>query len=47
MRGVTCRHYAHRDPLAFKAIMTIPEPVAFKALASGIDGRCPCCRRAL
>ncbi|MBD3676206.1 MAG: phage integrase SAM-like domain-containing protein [Planctomycetaceae bacterium] len=46
MGGVTYRHYAHRDPLAFKAIMTIPQPAAFKALARGIDGRCPCCRRA-
>jgi hypothetical protein len=45
MGGVTYRHYAHRDPLAFKAIMTIPQPTAFKALANGIDGKCPCCRR--
>lgn len=45
MGGVTYRHYAHRDPLAFKAIMTIPQPAAFKALANGIEGECPCCRR--
>jgi hypothetical protein len=24
--GGTYQHYAHRDPLAFKAIMTIPQP---------------------
>ena len=43
--GVTYRHYAHRDPLAFKAIMTLPQPTAFTALVQGIDGECPCCRR--
>ncbi len=43
--GVTYRHYAHRAPLAFKAIMTIPQPSAFAALARGFDGQCPCCRR--
>ena len=43
--GVTYRHYAHRAPLAFKAIMTIPQPSAFTALARGFDGQCPCCRR--
>jgi hypothetical protein len=43
--GVTYRHYAHRAPLAFKAIMTIPQPSAFSALARGFDGQCPCCRR--
>jgi hypothetical protein len=43
--GVTYRHYAHRDPLAFKAIMTIPQPTAFTAIAKGFDGACPCCRR--
>ena len=41
----TYRHYAHRAPLAFKAIMTIPQPSAFSALAKGFDGQCPCCRR--
>jgi hypothetical protein len=43
--GVTYRHYAHRDPLAFKAIMTLPQPTAFNALVHGFDGECPCCRR--
>jgi hypothetical protein len=43
--GVTYRHYAHRAPLAFKAIMTLPQPQAFTALAKGFDGQCPCCRR--
>jgi hypothetical protein len=37
--------YAHRDPLAFKAIMTLPQPSAFRALINGFDGQCPCCRR--
>jgi integrase len=45
LSGITYRHYAHRDPLAFKAIMTIPQPAAFKGLANGIEGACPCCRR--
>ncbi len=43
--GITYRHYARRDPLAFKAIMTLPQPSAFSALPNGIDGECPCCRR--
>lgn len=43
--GVTYRHYAHRDPLAFKAIMTLPQPSAYTALVDGFDGECPCCRR--
>ena len=43
--GVTYRHYAHRDPLAFKAIMSLPQPTAFNALLHGYDGECPCCRR--
>ena len=43
--GVTYRHYAHRAPLAFKAITTLPQPSAFKAIANGNDGECPCCRR--
>ena len=43
--GVTYRHYAHRDPLAFRAIMTIPQPSAFSAMVNGFDGQCPCCRR--
>lgn len=43
--GVTYRHYAHRDPLAFKAILSLPQPTAFNALLRGFDGDCPCCRR--
>jgi integrase len=43
--GITYRHYAHRAPLAFKAIMTLPQPTAFSALMKGFDGECPCCRR--
>lgn len=43
--GVTYRHYAHRAPLAFRAIMTVPQPSAFFALARGFEGQCPCCRR--
>jgi hypothetical protein len=43
--GITYRHYAHRAPLAFQAIMTIPQPTAFSALIHGHDGECPCCRR--
>ena len=43
--GVTYRHYAHRAPLAFRAIMTLPQPSAFAAMVNGFDGQCPCCRR--
>lgn len=43
--GVTYRHYAHRGPLAFRAIMTLPQPSAFAAMVNGFDGQCPCCRR--
>ena len=43
--GITYRHYAHRAPLAFKAIMTLPQPAAFSALLKGTDSECPCCRR--
>lgn len=43
--GITFRHYAHRAPLAFRAIMTLPQPMAFKGLTKGFDGQCPCCRR--
>ena len=43
--GITHRHYAHRSPLAFKAIMTLPQPSAFAAMSRGFDGQCPCCRR--
>jgi hypothetical protein len=43
--GITYQHYAHRAPLAFKAIMTLPQPTAFSAILNGHDGECPCCRR--
>ena len=43
--GITYRHYAHRAPLTFKAIMTLPQPTAFSALVRGYDAECPCCRR--
>jgi integrase len=43
--GVTYRNYAHRAPLAFKAIMSLPQPSAFTALVRGFDRQCPCCRR--
>jgi hypothetical protein len=38
--GITCRHYAHRAPLALKAIMILPHPTAFAALVKGCDGEC-------
>jgi hypothetical protein len=41
--GTTYRHYAHRAPLAFRAIMTLPQPTALTALARGFDG----CARAV
>jgi hypothetical protein len=40
--GIAYRHYAHRAPLAFKAIRTIPQPTAFSALIKGYDGEWPC-----
>ena len=43
--GITYRHYAHRAPLAFRAIMTLPQPTAFQALVKGSDSECPCWRR--
>ena len=43
--GITYRHYAHRAPLAFKPIMTLPQPTAFSALLKVRDVECPCCRR--
>jgi hypothetical protein len=43
--GITYRHYAHRAPLAFRAIMTLPQPTAFQALVKGNGSECPCCRR--
>jgi hypothetical protein len=36
--GITHHHYAHRDPLAFRAIMTIPHPMALLALVKVHDG---------
>ena len=33
--GITYWHYAHRAPLAFRAIMTLPQPSAFSALVRG------------
>ncbi|MCA9052631.1 MAG: site-specific integrase [Planctomycetaceae bacterium] len=43
--GITYRHYAHRAPLAYRAIMTLPQPQAFTSLLRGHEGECPCCRR--
>jgi hypothetical protein len=43
--GITYRRYTHRAPLAFKAVMPLPQPGAFSALINGYDGECPCCRR--
>jgi hypothetical protein len=43
--GITYRHYAHRARLAFRAIMTLPQPSAFSAILRGGDSECPCCRR--
>ena len=38
VRGITYRHYAHRARLAFRAIMTLPQPSAFSAILRGRDG---------
>ncbi|MCG8584512.1 MAG: hypothetical protein MI757_07365 [Pirellulales bacterium] len=43
--GLTYRHYAHRSPLAFRAITTIPQPSAFTSLIRGHEDECPCCRK--
>jgi hypothetical protein len=43
--GITYRHFAPQVPLAFRAIMTLPQPSAFPSLVRGFDGECPCCRR--
>lgn len=43
--GITYRHYAHRGPLAMRAILTLPQPSSFSAMVKGFDGECPCCRR--
>ncbi len=34
--GITYRHYAHRAPLAFRAIMTLPQPSAFKGSMANV-----------
>ena len=39
--GITYRHYAHRAPLAFKAITTLPQPTAFYSLLRGHEGELP------
>ena len=41
----TTRHSAHRDPMAFKAILLLPQPTAFNALLHGFDGESPRRRR--
>ncbi len=43
--GITYRHRAHRAPLAFRAIMTLPQPSGFSAIQRAGDSECPCCRR--
>lgn len=43
--GITYRHYAHRATLAFRAIMTLPQPSAFRSLERGINDRCLYCKR--
>jgi hypothetical protein len=43
--GITDRHYAHRGPLAFRPIMTLPQPSGFSTFLKGNVGECPCCRR--
>jgi hypothetical protein len=35
--GITYRHYVHHDPLAFKAIIALPQPPAFRALVNGFE----------
>ena len=43
--GITYRHYAHRASLAFRVILSPPQPSAFTALARSSKDQCPCCRR--
>jgi hypothetical protein len=43
--GITIRHYARRAPLAFRAIMTLPQPSGFSAILRAGDSECPGCRR--
>jgi hypothetical protein len=45
VRGITYLHSAHRAPLAFRAIMTLPQPSALSAILRGGDSKYPCCRR--
>jgi hypothetical protein len=45
--GITYRHYVHRAPLAFEAIMTIPQPSEFYSLVKRHDEECPCRLRPL
>jgi hypothetical protein len=40
--GITDRQNAHRVPLAFWAIMILPQPTAFTTILKGIDGDYPC-----
>jgi len=42
--GINYCHYAHRAPLTFNAIMTLPQPTDFSALVRAFDAECPCCR---
>jgi hypothetical protein len=43
--GITYRHHAHRAPLAFRVIMTLPQPYRFSAIVRAKDSECSCCRR--
>lgn len=38
--GIAYRHYAPRAPLAFRAILSLPQPSAFTTLARRFEGRC-------
>ena len=39
--GITYQHYAHRAPLALKAITTLPQSTAFLALLKGVIASAP------
>jgi hypothetical protein len=43
--GITYRYQAHRASLAFRAIMTLPQPSALSAILRGGDSERPCRRR--
>ena len=43
--GIIYRHYAHRAPLAFRAITTLPQPAASQAPVKGSSSKSPCCQR--